>query len=57
MKYLELCKLCYPKFEWKIYDTLKSSGVYKLSFTCKTYGEKRQFIDEYCKDMYSDKKK
>jgi len=56
-KYFDLCKLCYPNYEWKIYDTLKSSGIYKLSFTCKTYGEKRQFIDEYCKDMYSDKKK
>jgi len=28
-KYYELCKKVYPNFEWKIYDTLQSSGVKK----------------------------
>lgn len=56
-KYMELCKKCYPDFEWEICDTLKSSGVYKIYFKCNKYGEKSKFIETYRSQMYSDNKK
>ena len=56
-KYLELCEMCYPEYIWKIYDTLNSSGVYKLTFNCQEYGKKTQFIQNYRKYMYVDKMK
>jgi DNA polymerase elongation subunit (family B) len=51
-KYMQLCKTVYPEYDWIIYDTLESSGVYKISFTCNEYGEKKQFIENYRKDTY-----
>ena len=51
-KYMELCKECYPEYRWMTYDTLKSSKVYKISFSCDNYGEKKQFIDEYRTLLY-----
>ena len=46
-KYMDLCKECYPEFRWMLYDTLKSSKVYKISFNCDKYGEKVRFIQSY----------
>ena len=51
-KYLELCKKVYPLFEWKFYDTLKSSGVYKISFNSD---DKKQFITDYRENTYYNK--
>jgi len=51
-KYLNLCKKVYSNFEWKIYDTIKSSGVNKLCFNCDKYGEKTRFIENYRNKMY-----
>jgi DNA polymerase elongation subunit (family B) len=51
-KYMELCKIAYPEYDWKIYDTIESSGVYKICFTCNEYGEKKQFIENYRKNTY-----
>ena len=39
-KYLNLCEKVYPIFEWKVYNTLKSSGVNKLSFNSDKFGKK-----------------
>ena len=52
-KYYELCKKVYPNFEWKIYDTLQSSGVKKISFNVnKEYGKKVDFINNYRNKLY-----
>ena len=51
-KYLELCKKAYPSLEWKFYDTLKSSGVYKISFNSD---DKKQFIIDYRENTYYNK--
>jgi DNA polymerase elongation subunit (family B) len=56
-KYMELCKKCYPEYEWEICDTLKSSAVYKIYFKCNKYGDKSKFIETYRSQMYSDNKK
>jgi hypothetical protein len=45
----------YPEIAWKILDTLKSSGVYKLVPTTharKNYGVIRKFVDEYRSRLY-----
>ena len=46
-KYQKLCEEEYPQCTWKIYDTLESSGVYKLCFNMSGYGAKVKFINEY----------
>lgn len=51
-KYIELCREVYPDFEWQVYDTIKSSGVYKMSFSCEKYGAKTNFIKTYRQHMY-----
>ena len=56
-KYLDLCEKCYPEYKWEIYNTLNSSGLYKLTFHCKEYGEKLQFIQKYREYIYVDKMK
>jgi len=56
-KYMELCKVAYPEYDWKTYDTIESSGVYKICFTCNEYGEKKQFIENYRKNTYSNNSK
>tara|TARA_A100001011_G_C14313941_1_gene847009 strand:+ start:206 stop:5005 length:4800 start_codon:yes stop_codon:yes gene_type:complete len=56
-KYYELCKYIYPEFEWKVYNTLKSSGVYKISFKVTDYGDKIKFIKNYRHLLYKDKSK
>jgi len=52
-KYLGLCNTAYPHFEWKIYDTIESSGVYKITFNSPRYGSKKRFIEQYRDIMYS----
>ena len=51
-KYLELCKSVYPEFEWQVYDTIKSSNVYKIVFNNPNYGKKVEFIKNFRKDTY-----
>ena len=51
-KYIKLCEKVYKDFDWKYYETLESSGVYKLSFTSNKYGDKKKFINEYRKNTY-----
>ena len=50
--YLDLCQKEYAEYGWTIYDTLQSSHVFKLSFTCDKYGKKKKFVDEYRNIMY-----
>ena len=53
-KYYILCKTVYPEFEWKIYNTIKSSGVNKISFNVnKIYGSKIKFIRNYRDKLYN----
>ena len=47
--YKELCINVYPEFEWKIYDTLESSGVYKLIPNSKKL---KVFIENYRSNHY-----
>ena len=52
--YKNLCIKVYPDFEWKINDTLKSSGVYKLTII----GNKiKDFIKNYREKHYYNKNK
>jgi DNA polymerase elongation subunit (family B) len=53
-KYLTLCKNVYNDFTWKVYDTMQSSGVKKISFNCKN---KKKFIETYRERMYSNNSK
>ena len=53
--YKSVCEEVYPELAWKILDTLKSSGVYKLvpaTHTRKNYGVIRKFVDEYRSRLY-----
>lgn len=52
-KYLSLCQMAYPHFDWKIYDTIESSGVYKITFNIPSYGAKKEFIEKYRDIMYN----
>ena len=56
-KYISLCRSCYPEFTWQIYDTIESSGVYKITFNSDVYGTKSKFIETYRSHMYSGKSK
>lgn len=57
--YKQLCEKVYPQFEWKILDTLESSGVYKL-VPCSgksRYGVLKEFIINYRNLTYDGKNK
>ena len=56
-KYLELCKIAYPEFEWVIMDTIESSGVCKISPRSTAYGSIAKFVTNYRKLMYFQKAK
>ena len=51
-EYRDLCEVVYPQFEWIIYDTIESSGVYKLTFNGGTRNSKTAFIEKYRSMMY-----
>jgi hypothetical protein len=55
--YKELCESVYPQYEWKILDTLKSSGVYKLVLKAKKYGDIVEMVEKYRGLLYADKEK
>ena len=56
-KYVSLCKIVYPEFEWVAMDTLASSGVYKISPRCSKYGSISAFVKKYREKMYYNKSK
>ena len=57
-EYHELCKNVYSELDWKILDTIDSSGVYKLSPNSNgQYGKITLFVNKYRQLMYSEKKK
>jgi hypothetical protein len=51
--YKRLLEEVYPTYVWKINDTLKSSGVYKLVPANKVYGSISLFVQEWEKMCYS----
>jgi DNA polymerase elongation subunit (family B) len=51
-KYLELCRIAYPDLDWTYNDTLKSSGVYKITPKSKKYGSIVEFVRSYRSMMY-----
>jgi DNA polymerase elongation subunit (family B) len=56
-KYLDLCKIVYPNFEWVSMPTLDSSGVYKISPRNRKYGSICEFVKIYRNMMYFEKSK
>lgn len=57
-KYKQLCEYVYPDLQWKILNTIKSSGVYKLIPCSKNnYGGIKQLVEKYRELMYYDKEK
>ena len=54
-KYKILCEEVYPHLIWKYYDTIKSSGVYKLQPCSRSYGDKTRFIEKYINMCYDGK--
>ena len=55
--YKTYCEFEYPMFDWKINNTIDSSGVYKLVPISKEYGDLKKFIKNYRDMMYVDKRK
>ena len=53
-KYIELCKIAYPDFDWTVFDTIDSSGVYKICPKSQKYGSLIEFIKMYRTIMYCD---
>ena len=51
--YVSLCKIAYPQYDWVFMDTIESSGVYKISPRCSTYGSIAQFVQVYREKMYN----
>ena len=56
-KYVNLCKIAYPEFEWIYMDTLESSGVYKISPRSQKYGAIADFVRSYRSKLYNEKAK
>jgi DNA polymerase elongation subunit (family B) len=55
--YQSLCEKAYPEYEWKILDTLASSGVYKLVAKGNSYGAIVKLVETYRNKVYSDQEK
>jgi len=53
--YKTLCEKVYPQYIWKINDTLKSSGVYKLTMCARKYGDCKKMITRYRGLLYNNK--
>jgi len=51
-KCLNYCEIVYPEFEWKILDTIESSGVYKICPKSYAYGSIVEFVRKYREKMY-----
>lgn len=56
-KYINLCKIAYPDFDWVFMQTLESSGVYKISPRCNKYGSITKFVNIYREKLYYKKSK
>jgi len=54
-KYLELCKIAYPEFDWVIMDTIETSGVCKISPRTNKYGHIANFVRKYRSMLYYNK--
>jgi DNA polymerase elongation subunit (family B) len=56
-KYKELLEQVYSHLSWKILDTLKSSGVYKLIPSGQQYGDVTRFVNMYRSLLYDGQNK
>ena len=56
-KYVYLCKIAYPEFNWVVNPTLESSGVFKLVPYNGGYGSLVKFVECYRDMMYVGKRK
>jgi DNA polymerase elongation subunit (family B) len=56
-KYLNYCRIAYPKFGWDVLDTIESSGVYKICPKTNKYGGIVEFVREYRSKMYYEQAK
>jgi DNA polymerase elongation subunit (family B) len=56
-KYLNLCKIVYPNYDWVVMPTLESSGVFKISPRNKTYGKIVEIVKYYRDLLYYNKNK
>lgn len=52
--YMNIGNKCFPEFEWRIMNTFKSSGVYKLSPKCSRWGALAAFVAWWRKLCYND---
>lgn len=50
--YKSLCETVYPDYDWKILNTIESSGVYKLVAVGKTYGTIVNLVTKYRELLY-----
>ena len=57
LKYLSLCKKVYTSYEWVEMDTIKSSGVYKISPRTNKYGDIVKIVEKYRSLLYCDNSK
>ena len=55
--YQSLCESVYPDYEWKILDTMASSGVYKLVAKSNLYGGIVKLVHSYRDILYVDNEK
>lgn len=51
--YKKLCETVHPEYEWVIMETMKSSGVRKLSPRSNEYGGIKRLVQTYRERMYS----
>ncbi len=56
-KYIDLCNVAYPEFQWVVNHTLESSGVFKLVPHGGGYGSVVKFVEYYREMMYVGKRK
>jgi DNA polymerase elongation subunit (family B) len=56
-KYLNLCTIVYPNYDWVVMPTLESSGVFKISPRNKTYGKIVELVKHYRDLLYYNKNK
>ena len=55
--YKGLCEKVYTDYDWKILDTINSSGVYKLVATSHEYGGIVKLVEKYRALLYCDNEK
>lgn len=55
--YKGLCEKVYPHFKFNVMNTIKSSGVYKLSPSAGAYGDIKRLVEKYKSVLYNGRSK